>query len=714
LVLWNPEAGTTTSLGDFTGVATNIPYFGPAGRYLQLTLHGDDDAKSETRLWEAATGRPVRLPEEASRTSVRSVQFGGWSEDERRVLAVTRAAEGWRVAVWDVEAGSAVGPPVTLAAGPELVQAGLSADGRRVLTAVQTPNAPEPTELRLWDVETGAPASPPVRIPAALDQDNSPWPSADMRHVAYLQGMVNAPEILVVVNVAEGTSRTLPERYMGACFSPDGRRLLTWGGEGTVEEWDADVGEQLVPALNIGSRNQVSASFSLDGRKVLTYRAVNSWPYNITVATLAQAWDADTGSPLTPPMDAQSLSGGSDRALGFKADGERWLAADGPAVLEVHDLAPDARPAEALSALARVLAGRRVNAAGTARPLEVERLREGWEALRRNPESAGAVPLTRAALDEQQLAAAGVSGGYRFYPFAQAVRMPRPWPRRDTFRQRCRAAAFAAVWRLDRLIAGDPADGRRLAERGLGHAANGNWDKAAADYERAAAAGVGLPAGLRGEAAAERGRWAEAASFLRHAVEDGDKNTWTWENWAEAAKWAEAQAAAGDRAGYAKSCAALAARSPTAGQPYGYEIVWVVRACSLGPAEDVDFQRLADVLEKQTLPHARDSMPGMMDRITALGIAYYRAGRYDQALQRLTESAEYHSGADRLWDWLFLAMTCRRLGRAEAGRKWLEKAAAELDEQPAQSFHWTERLELETYRHEAETLLKQPTPDPHK
>ncbi len=58
-----------------------------------------------------------------------------------------------------------------------------------------------------------------------------------------------------------------------------------------------------------------------------------------------------------------------------------------------------------------------------------------------------------------------------------------------------------------------------------------------------------------------------------------------------------------------------------------------------------------------------------------LGVAYYRAGKSEDAIAALNKSMELRSGGDA-YDWFFLAMAHQKSGHADDARKWFEKAAA--------------------------------------
>ena len=78
----------------------------------------------------------------------------------------------------------------------------------------------------------------------------------------------------------------------GAIFSPDGRRFVTGGDNGTLRLYDAQTGLQLGPDL-VGHTKWIDgATFSPDGHKIASVSD------DLTV----RLWNADTGQPIGQPM----------------------------------------------------------------------------------------------------------------------------------------------------------------------------------------------------------------------------------------------------------------------------------------------------------------------------------------------------------------------------------------------------------------------------
>jgi tetratricopeptide (TPR) repeat protein len=65
----------------------------------------------------------------------------------------------------------------------------------------------------------------------------------------------------------------------------------------------------------------------------------------------------------------------------------------------------------------------------------------------------------------------------------------------------------------------------------------------------------------------------------------------------------------------------------------------------------------------------------------ALGMAHFRAGQHDEAIERLEESLDSHPAwVGRGQNYAALAMACQQRGRGDAARRWLDRADASLRE----------------------------------
>jgi tetratricopeptide (TPR) repeat protein len=101
-----------------------------------------------------------------------------------------------------------------------------------------------------------------------------------------------------------------------------------------------------------------------------------------------------------------------------------------------------------------------------------------------------------------------------------------------------------------------------------------------------------------------------------------------------------------------------------------------------------------------------------------LGAILYRAERFDESVQRLTEAdrlAQQPGGSGMsspAYTWFFLAMVHHRLGHREEAKKWFGKAVAWTEktirdaDQGTTDLPWNRRLTLKLLREEAEALLK--------
>jgi tetratricopeptide (TPR) repeat protein len=84
-----------------------------------------------------------------------------------------------------------------------------------------------------------------------------------------------------------------------------------------------------------------------------------------------------------------------------------------------------------------------------------------------------------------------------------------------------------------------------------------------------------------------------------------------------------------------------------------------------------------------------------------LGAALYRAGDYAGAIEQFDESAAEFN--PRPWDWFFVGMCHQHLGHPDKAREYLQKANQGMS---TLTCPWTERVEMQQLRKEAERLIK--------
>jgi tetratricopeptide (TPR) repeat protein len=301
------------------------------------------------------------------------------------------------------------------------------------------------------------------------------------------------------------------------------------------------------------------------------------------------------------------------------------------------------------------------------------------------------------------------------------------------------ACESTGTWRvalphLNALVAAEPGSWMLLKRRQGAYSGLGLWPEAIADTSKAIALrperdalwrAAGLYS-LRGFAEAELGHWEEAAADLTRAIEQdvGDLELQL--------DLAQIRLANGDIDGYRKDCARLVHDAKLADAPrIANFAAWT---CILSPEAVPDLEAV--------VAHARGALEAASgdvetyDRLGTLAAATYRAGRFQETIDHLTEATklipktdnsmvgrdvgassavttELISGGIAL-DALFLAMAHYRLGHHEEARKWLSVAVASIDRgtrvspngnSSAANFDWNTRLWHRVLRREAESLI---------
>jgi tetratricopeptide (TPR) repeat protein len=261
------------------------------------------------------------------------------------------------------------------------------------------------------------------------------------------------------------------------------------------------------------------------------------------------------------------------------------------------------------------------------------------------------------------------------------------------------------------------------------HQARGEGAKAQAAFRRAIEVCTGAIGqkgqswaswASRGGVYAELEEWDKAAGDLEKAAALGSPPY-------ECYKLALARLAAHDPAGYRKACALILEHLAKAEEgDTAMEIAaW---GCVVGPQGLANPDALLRYAEKWVA-----EQPKSFVRLNLLGAALYRAGRLEEAVQRLADAHGVYTPADErrvaiTYTRYFLAMAHQGLGHAAEARQWLDKAMPATNRalaplgkptagpagaatDPARGLPppWNRRLTLELLRREAVELLNTPT-----
>jgi serine/threonine protein kinase/WD40 repeat protein len=281
------------------------------------------------------------------------------------------------------------------------------------------------------------------------------------------------------------------------------------------------------------------------------------------------------------------------------------------------------------------------------------------------------------------------------------------------------ARYHAAQVELTEAIKLQPKRGSFWVKRGWTYADIGQWEKASADFFEATRCKE-----------PDDAAWYSLALLRLH---DGDLDGYRkvcsemLEQFGEGADWysrAMLLLLDGDLDGYRRVRSEKLER-------FGEGTVWT---CTLSPSSGTDPGRIVSLAERAIAKSTKGQ--GYVNwnhgTVNQLGAALYRAGRFEEAVKRLTEATSLDAHPFRtnmLHTWFFLAMAHHRLGHAEEARRWLDRAVqgtekalkspAEPREKPgnldgAIRPNWNRKLTLLLLRGEAEKLIQGPGATPHQ
>jgi tetratricopeptide (TPR) repeat protein len=365
------------------------------------------------------------------------------------------------------------------------------------------------------------------------------------------------------------------------------------------------------------------------------------------------------------------------------------------------NLAPESRPTAEVVELVQLLAGHRLDGT-TVTALTADEAKKAWDALK--PRYAAdftasndrALAWARRGLDECEREKNWVGAVHHLDRLIAAE------PTRTDLYLR-RAAAHKTLREPDKALADyskaiEQAKDRPdlWSARAAAYVEQHQWDKAAADYSKL----IELSANdadawaSRGRAYAEQGQWDKAATDFGRAITLGREDTATFRD------QALARLGAGDAAAYKKVCERMVKRFGNS-RPAGQVLGWT---CTLAPDALPDLKSVVQQAER-----AQADNPKSAAHLVAVAALLYRTGQFQPALLQLEKAQALRGATDAPTDWLLLAMTQQRLGRADEAKKWLDKVAKEPTA-VRDVRTWQERLALALLSKEAEALVKAAKP----
>lgn len=259
---------------------------------------------------------------------------------------------------------------------------------------------------------------------------------------------------------------------------------------------------------------------------------------------------------------------------------------------------------------------------------------------------------------------------------------------------------------LDRVVQYDPNYSEAYDHRGFVYLSRGELDKAIADYDQAIRFGPAYQSSYPNRAAAYlgKGEFDKAIGDLAKAIDlaPNAANAWYLR--------ACVRLAAARVEEYRKDCGGMLQRFAETDNPTNAH--WTAWTCVLTPDSVGDWQMPIALAER-----AAKSDSKAFHHVDTLGSVLYRAGRFEEAIQRLGEADRLAQDAtgrllsSPVYTWYFLAMAHHRLGHREEAKKWLDKAveatrkALSDHEAGKVSLVWNRRLTLNLFRNEAEALI---------
>jgi eukaryotic-like serine/threonine-protein kinase len=474
----------------------------------------------------------------------------------------------------------------------------------------------------------------------------------------------------------------------GVAFSPDGQRLASAGSDHTVKIWDSATGKELF-ALKAAGRVS-SVAFSPDGQRLASGN--EDWTVKI--------WDSATRKELF------ALKGHADWvwSVAFSPDGQRLASASADNTVKVWDTATGKEVFNLKGHAGRVMSvafgpdGERLASGSTDKTVKIWDSATGKELLDLKGH-AGIVLSVAFSPDGQRLASASNDKTVKIWDSATGKEL----------------LALKGHAGLVRDVAFSP-DGQRLA--------SGSNDQTVRIWD--SATGKELVA-LKGHAG-----WVDGVAFspdgqrLASANQDGSIHLWEAMSVSREVQHLRAtnQMVAGLfgqmhlRADVVERFRTLPGMSPFRRQ----EVLAVAQTYPENPSELNDLAWQLVKLPggemsgyRKALRYSEEAChlePEDGSFVSSLGVAYYRVGQYEKALDVLTRSDKINALKDKgsgPADLAFLAMAHQQLGHTKEA-----DAELQLLRERMKDPRWVQDAQALGFLREAEELLAKPKPPSSK
>ena len=205
----------------------------------------------------------------------------------------------------------------------------------------------------------------------------------------------------------------------------------------------------------------------------------------------------------------------------------------------------------------------------------------------------------------------------------------------------------------------------------------------------------------RAEAHAELGHWREAAADYRSRGLTPEDWFYDWYS------LALLELGRGNREGYRSACSSML-RSFGKGESTAEAAAFTAWVCAIGPQAVEDLGPAIALAER-----VRTARPDDAIVATALGALLFRAGKFEQAITRLSEASQFEGDrrSSPVYAWSFLAMAHHRLGHAAEAKSWRDKAVTAAEQVlsdhakgSGEPVPWRRRLTLKLLSEEVKAL----------